>query len=109
MTRKEQIEMQALMERSVSQEYAFIRGAKFADSLLWHAADGEYLPEIDREVIALQKIGRCVKVVFAHRPKQSYKAKSLATGEIKDYEVKTYGGWNLPDIAYWLDVELPNE
>jgi hypothetical protein len=76
---------------------------------LWKPADGDDLPDIDREVIALLNNG---KVVFAHRPyKGKYIGKNLTTGNIETFENKTYdkGGWNIPDIVYWLDVELPKE
>ena len=86
----------------------------------WKPADGDDLPEIDREVIALEGIvdptaTDCLcgyKVVFAHRPTQEgYDGKSIATGEVEHYTPKTYGkgGWNIPDVKYWLDVKLPEE
>lgn len=73
----------------------------------WKDAQGDDLPEIDREVIALLNDG---KVVFAHRPyKGKYIGKNLTTGNIETFENKTYdeGGWNIPDVKYWLDVDLP--
>lgn len=73
---------------------------------LWKDAQGDDLPEIDREVIAFQ--GR--KVVIAHRPNhKGWDGKSLSTGEISHYTPKTYdkGGWNMPDVKYWLDAPLP--
>lgn len=84
-----------------------------ADSLqeepVWKPANGDDLPEIDREVIALLNNG---KVVFAHRPyKGKYIGKNLTTGNIETFENKTYdkGGWNQPYVKWWLDVELPKE
>ena len=82
-------------------------GAKWKGNHLWKPADGDDLPDINREVIALLDNG---KVVFAHRPyKGKYIGKSLTTGNIETFENKTYdkGGWNVPNITYWLDVELP--
>lgn len=73
---------------------------------LWKDAQGNELPEIDREVIALQ--GR--KVVFAHRPNPNgWYGKSLGGGKEKHFEPKTYdkGGWNMPDVTCWLDAPLP--
>ena len=84
-------------------------GAKWQKSNLWKQADGDDLPDIGREVIALLDNG---KVVFAHRPhKGKYIGKSLTTGNIETFENKTYdkGGWNIPNVKYWLDVELPKE
>ena len=75
----------------------------------WKDAQGDDLPDIDREVIALLDNG---KVVFVHRPyKGKYIGKSLTTGNIETFENKTYdkGGWNIPNIKWWLDVELTKE
>jgi len=74
---------------------------------LWKDAQGDDLPEIDRDVIALQ--GR--KVVFAHRPNpQGWNGKNISTGKVTHYTPKTYGkgGWNIPDVKYWLDAPLPD-
>lgn len=84
-------------------------GAKWQKKHLWKDAQGNDLPTIDREVIALLNNG---KVVFAHRPyKGKYLGKNLTTGNIETYENKTYdeGGWNQPNVKWWLDIEkLPN-
>lgn len=87
---------------------------------LWKSAEGTDLPIFDREVIALEGIvdptaTDCFcgyKVVFAHRPTlEGYDGKSIATGVVEHYTPKTYGegGWNIPNIVYWLDVKLPKE
>lgn len=87
---------------------------------LWKSAEGPDLPIFDREVIALEGIvdptaTDCFcgyKVVFAHRPTlEGYDGKSIATGVVEHYTPKTYGegGWNIPNIVYWLDVKLPKE
>ena len=84
-------------------------GAKWKKEHLWKPANGDDLPEIDIEVIALLNNG---KVVFAHRPhKGKYIGKSLTTGNIEAFENKTYGdgGWNVPHVVWWLDIELPKE
>ena len=76
---------------------------------LWKSAEGPDLPIFDREVIALLNNG---KVVFAHRPyKGKYIGKSLTTGNIETFENKTYdkGGWNQPNVKWWLDCGWPNE
>jgi hypothetical protein len=74
----------------------------------WKDAQGDDLPEIDREVIALLDNG---KVVFAHRPPEFWDGKNIITGKVTRNYPKTYGkgGWNIPDVKYWLDVELPKE
>ena len=87
----------------------FKAGAEWQKEHLWKDAQGDDLPEIDREVIALLDNG---KVAFAHRPyKGKYIGKSLTTGNIETFENQTYdkGEWNIPDVKYWLDVELPKE
>ena len=84
-------------------------GAKWKENHLWKPADGDDLPDIDREVIALLDNG---EVMFAHRPhKGKYIGKSLTTGNIETFENETYdkGGWNIPNVKYWLDVELPKK
>lgn len=74
----------------------------------WKDAQGDDLPEIDREVIALLDNG---KVVFAHRPPEYWDGKDIVTGKVTRYYPKTYdkGGWNISNVKYWLDVELPKE
>ena len=84
-------------------------GAQWQKNNLWKPADGNDLPEIDREVIALLNSG---KVVFAHRPyKGKCLGKNLTTGNIETFENETYdkGEWNIPDVMYWLDCEMPKE
>jgi len=74
----------------------------------WKDAQGDDLPEIDREVIALLDNG---KVVFAHRPPEYWDGKNIITGKVTRNYPKTYdkGGWNIPNVKWWLDVyKLPN-
>ena len=83
-------------------------GAQWQKEHLWKPADGDDLPEIDREVIALLDNG---KVVFAHRPQEYWDGKNIITGKVTRNYPKTYdkGGWNISDVKFWLDVELPKE
>ena len=85
---------------------SFISGAEWVLNNIWKPSDGDDLPEIDREVIALLDNG---KVVFAHRPPEYWNGKNILTGEVTRYEPKRYnkGGWNIPNVKYWLDVEFP--
>ena len=90
---------------------AFMWGAEEMERLIdssmwWKSADGSELPAIDREVIALTTEG---KVVFAHRPKESWTGKNIVTGEVTTYHPERYGagGWNWPDIKWWLDIDIP--
>ncbi len=92
-------------EKSVARLF-FLEGANWQKNNLWKDAQGDDLPEIDKEVIALQ--GR--KVVFAHRPNPNgWDGKSLSTGEVEHYTPKTYdkSGWNMEGVTYWLDAPLP--
>lgn len=75
---------------------------------LWKSAEGPDLPIFDREVIALLDNG---KIVFAHRPSEYWDGKDIITGKVTRYYPKTYdnGGWNIPNVKYWLDVKLPKE
>jgi len=88
-------------------EEAFEDGAKWKVENLWKPADGDDLPEIDREVIVLCKGGR---VAFGHRPIEKFIARPIGYGKTEECEVKTYGkgGWNIPDVKWWLDCSLPN-
>ena len=74
----------------------------------WKPADGDELPEIDREVIALIPAYDGWKVVFAHRPDPiGYWGKSVLSDEYKHFLPETYDGWNIPNIKWWLDLDLP--
>ena len=87
----------------------FKAGAQWQKEKLWKPADGDDLPEIDREVIALLDNG---KIVFAHRPNpDGWDGKSVTTGKVEHYTPMTYGkgGWNIPDVIIWLDCSLPKE
>lgn len=83
---------------------------------LWYDAQGDDLPEIDREVIVLTQSypleGNEYAVYFGHRPyKKGYLGKNLLTGNVETFYPQTYGKgeWNIPDVKWWLDVKLPNE
>ena len=94
----------------------FIHGAQWKENHLWKPADGDDLPEYDREVIVLTQPypleGSEFAVSFAHRPDpKGWDGKSITTGEVEHYTPKTYnkGGWNIPNVKWWLDVyKLPN-
>lgn len=86
-------------------EIGFIDGCVWADQHpQWYDAQGDNVPEYGREVIV---IGRDGKVFFGHRPDP----KEITMIEGKPYHAKTYdkNGWNWPDIALWLDVEVPDK
>ena len=81
------------------------QGAEWADQHpQWYDAQGDNVPEYGREVIV---IGRDGKVFYGHRPNP----KEVTMVEGKPYHAKTYdkNGWNWPDIALWLDVEIPHD
>ena len=80
---------------------------------LWKPADGDDLPEIDREVIALTQPypnDEYLRVVFAHRPNKYTKIWNSDLGEEQVVEIERHdkGGWNIPDVKWWLDCSLPN-
>ena len=92
-----------------------LRAVELGRNNLWKPADGDYLPEIDREVIVLTQSypleGNEYAVSFAHRPNPNgWDGKSVTTGETEHYIPKTYdkGGWNQPNVKWWLDLDLPN-
>ena len=84
-----------------------VRVAKRQKEHLWKPANGDDLPIIDREVIALLDNG---KVVFAHRPPEYWDGKNIITGKVTRHYPKTYGkgGWNIPNVKWWLDCSMPN-
>ena len=103
---------------AVKAECAFMDGAMWQKTNLWKPADGNDLPEIDKEVIVLVGIKNPVttdsmwgcEVAFAHRPNpDGWDGKSITTGKVEHYDVQTYdkGGWNIPDVKYWLDLDIP--
>ena len=79
-------------------------GYQYVRKNLWYDAQGGNVPEYGREVIV---IGRDGKVFYGHRPDPD----EVTMVEGKPYHAKTYdkNGWNWPDIALWLDVEIPHE
>ena len=87
---------------------SFERGAEWRNNNLWHYAQGNDLPPIDEEVIVLCING---KVCFGHRPNpKGFNCKNVDTGKMEYLEPMTYGkgGWNIPDVRWWLDCVLPN-
>lgn len=109
MTRREQIEQVAhlIKGKSRNKEFiAFVQGALWADAHLWKSADGDDLPEIDREVIVFTQTERQYpKVAIAH---------TMPMGDWKQFDGNRYYlerngevGWSLPDVKIWLDCNLP--
>lgn len=109
MTRREQIEQVAhlIKGKSRNREFiAFVQGALWADAHLWHPADGDYLPEIDREVIVFTQTERQYpKVAIAH---------TMPMGDWKQFDGNRYYlerngevGWSIPDVKIWLDCKMP--
>ena len=95
---------------------ASIDMAEWVLNNLWKSADGDELPEIDKEVVVLTQPYPLENleyaVSFAHRPSPNgWDGKSITTGKVEHYTPKTYdkGGWNIPGVKFWLDVELPKE
>lgn len=95
-----------------SNREAFKAGAQWQKENLWKNAQGDDLPEIDREVIVLYQPYPCegneYAVSFAHRPPERWYGRNL-DGEEHVFEPKTYdkGEWNIPNVVWWLDLDLP--
>jgi hypothetical protein len=96
-------------------EQHFIDGAKWKNKNLWKPAYGENLPKFEQEVIVLTQPypleGSEFAVSFAHRSdSKGWNGKSLVTGKVEHYTPKTYGrgGWNIPNVKWWLGCSLPN-
>lgn len=96
-------------------EYACMDMYEWTRQNLWKDAQGDDLPEFDREVIVLAKAlpeheDGLLKVSFGHRPNpDGWNGKNIINGKVSHFEPKTYdkGGWSLPNVVYWLDLELP--
>ena len=90
-----------------------LRAVELGRNGLWKPADGDELPEIDREVVVLYQHYPLdvneYSVGFAHRPPEYWDGKNIGTGVVTRYYPKKYGkgGWNSPDVKWWLDLELP--
>lgn len=91
-----------------------VRAVELGRNNLWKPADGNDLPEIDREVVVFTQNfpedASIMKVAIAHRPNPNgWDGRNILTGEVNHYTPKTYdkGGWSIPDIKWWLDLELP--
>jgi hypothetical protein len=92
----------------------FIAGAKWKENHLWKPADGDDLPEIDKEVIVLTQPypnDEHLRVVFAHRTNKYTKVWNSDLGEEQVVEIERYnkGGWNIPDVKWWLNCGWPNK
>lgn len=87
----------------------FIDGALWQKEHLWKDAQGDDLPEIDKEVIALIEAFGHYKVIFAHRVDENAGIHTSIDGKPLVLHPKRYdkGGWNTPDLKFWLDCELP--
>jgi len=91
-----------------------LRAVELGRNDLWKSADGDVLPEIDREVVVFTQNfpndAGIMKVAIAHRPNPNgWDGRNILTGEVDHYTPKTYdnGGWNIPDVKWWLDLDLP--
>lgn len=84
-------------------------------SHLWKDAQGNDLPDEHREVIVLVQNritgNDSAMVSFAHRPNVGEEAMvSFDNGKtIEKVQIKRFGkgGWNIPNVVWWADIELP--
>ena len=98
---------------SHSRSDTFKAGAMWQKENIWKDAQGNDLPEIDREVVALTQPypnDERLRVVFAHRPNKYTKVWNSDLGEEQVVEIERHGkgGWNIPNVKWWLDCLLPN-
>lgn len=98
------------IERPESFEDGAVYGYEFAMSHTWKDAQGDDLPDYDREVVVLvqhvPEYSDSLRVSFGHRPNP--KGYVVVKGE-KLY-ARTYDkGWSQPNVRYWLDARLPYE
>lgn len=100
--------------RKLNVNTSFIAGAEWADSHLanlWKDAQGNELPDYDREVVVLIQDypddEEHLRVAFGHRPNSN----GYVTIDGEKIYPMTYdkGGWNGKNVRYWLDVKLPNQ
>lgn len=94
----------------ITHRKAFVQGAIWGSQHLWKDAQGDDLPDYDREVVVLvqhaPEYPDALRVSFGHRPDP--KGYVVVKGE-KLY-ARTYDkGWNQPNVRYWLDTKLPYE
>lgn len=92
---------------------ACLEMASWVEQNLWKSADGDDLPEIDREVIVLYQRypleNNEYAVGFAHRPPEYWYGKNIDTCEVTRRYPRKFGKgrWNIPDVKWWLDAQLP--
>lgn len=100
--------------RQLNVNPSFIKGAEWADSHhanLWKDAQGDELPDYDREVVVLIQDypddEEHLRVAYGHRPNPN----GYVTKDGERLYPMTYGkgGWNGKNVRYWLDVKLPNQ
>ncbi len=90
---------------------AYISGAydmeQLIDSSMWWKIADDELPKINREVIVLTSDGT---LAYAHRPQESFKGRTIASGIDEIITPTRYGRgqWNIPNVLFWLDIEIPD-
>ena len=108
-TTERMIKLMVAAHQELSFLYDYIGG-------LWKDAQGDELPEYDREVVVFTQDfpndAGIMAVAIGHRPNpEGWDGKSLSTGKVEHYTPQCYdiGGWNIPSVKYWLDLSLPEE
>lgn len=92
-------------------EYKCDKLDSFLDVDYWIDAQGNDLPEYDREVVVLIQDypddEEHLRVAYGHRPNPN----GYVTKDGGKLYPMTYGkgGWNGKNVRYWLDVKLPNQ
>lgn len=87
-------------------ETAVLFGLNYIEKNILKDAQGNDLPEINREVIVLCENE---KVCYGHRPDPNgWDGKNIITGDVSHYTPQTYdnGGWNIPNVKWWFDIDV---
>lgn len=90
-------------------ETAVKLGAQWQKEHILKDAQGDDLPEIDKEVIVLIEVYGHYRVIFAHRVDENAEFSTSIGGKPFVLHPKRYdkGCWNVPGVKWWLDLDLP--
>lgn len=89
----------------------FLAGVNWQKLNSWHYADGDYLPEFDREVIVLYDSIDGLKPAISRRVELQDEVKIIYDDHIHIVCPAKYGkgSWDMPNVKWWLDVKTPTE
>lgn len=79
----------------------------------WHDAQKDFLPPVGKEVLVLVQRYKDdpehLSVCFGHRVNTEDTIQFTLDGKIHDIHPQAFdeGGWNIPDVKWWTEFELP--